>query len=143
MNAFSALLLADSATVVGWTIVAVLTFLLIGLPTILLLVITLATSDEEIERTQRNIVQYNELKKRADVYASGKDIYGILETPLVLAPLAVADDAPARPPIGARVGTERARPRDSVGRDATVHAGARARRPAVQSPAADGAARPA
>jgi hypothetical protein len=132
MNAFSALLIADSATVAGWTIVAVLTFLVIGLPTILLLVVTLATSDEEAERTYRNIAQYVELKERADVYATGKDIYGILETPLVPAPLAVADDAP-----------ERARPSERVGRDATVHAGARSRRPVAPSAAADGAARPA
>jgi hypothetical protein len=70
MTALAALPIADSAAFASWTIVAVLTFLLIGLPTIALLALTLPTSDEEMERTYRNIAQYVELKERARPAAS-------------------------------------------------------------------------
>jgi hypothetical protein len=96
MTALATLPIADSAAFAGWTIVAVLTFLLIGLPTIALLALTLSTSDEEMERQYRNIAQYIELKERADAYAAGKDVYGVLDKTLVLTPLNPVDNVKRR-----------------------------------------------
>ena len=90
---------AASGTVAGWVFTAVLTFLLIGLPLLYLLALTLATDDDAIDRAVRDQVQYGRLKERADAYAFGKDIYGVLDKPLVLEPLAAT--VPAREPATA------------------------------------------
>ena len=101
---------AASGTVAGWVLTAALTFLLIGLPLIYLLLLTFATDDDAIDRAVRDQVQYTRLKERSDAYAFGKDVYGVLDKPLVLEPLR----RPSRPR-----GTSR-RPRSSVGGSATA-----------------------
>jgi hypothetical protein len=105
LNALTSLVIADSGALVGWTITAVVAFLLIGLPALYLLVLTLADDDDAFDRRVRDIEQYVELSRRAHAYAWGKDVYNALEKPPGVAPLAAADavaaprltNAPAAP----------------------------------------------
>jgi hypothetical protein len=91
-------LVAYSGAVAGWTVTALLTLAMIVLPLLYLFALTFMTDDEAIERAVRDEVQYVELEARADAYAYGKDFYGVLATPLEVAPLAATRS-------GARVGT--------------------------------------
>jgi hypothetical protein len=71
---------ASSPGAAGWTIAAVLTLLLI-LPLLFYLLGLILSSDEAaFDRAVGNEVRYVELKARADAYAYGSDIYGVLES---------------------------------------------------------------
>ena len=111
MSFLSALPVAASGMAAGWVIAGGLTFLLIALPLLYLIGLLLATDDDVIDRAVRDQVQYSRLKERADAYAFGKDVYGVLDGPLVLEPLAATavaaapgvETAPAAPrPDGRR-----------------------------------------
>jgi hypothetical protein len=78
MTIIMTLPVASSGAVAGWTITAVLTLLLIGMPLFYLLALTFAIDEEAFDRNVRDQVRYVELKARADAYAYGKDIYGVL-----------------------------------------------------------------
>jgi hypothetical protein len=98
LNDFTSLLvIADSGVVVGWTITALLALLLIGLPTLYLLVASLATDDDAFDRRVRDVEHYRKLSEKAHAYAWGKDVYNVLEEPLALSPLADTNAAPAPP----------------------------------------------
>jgi hypothetical protein len=71
MNAIT-LVVADSGAVVGWTIAAVTTFLLIGAPLMYLFVLTFANEDDSFDRQVRDIAQYVDLRDRAQAYAWSK-----------------------------------------------------------------------
>jgi sensor domain CHASE-containing protein len=79
LNAFTSPLIADSGAITGWTITAVLTFFLIGLPTLYLLVLTLAEDDNAFDRRVRDIEQYLKLSQIAHAYASSKDVHEVLD----------------------------------------------------------------
>jgi hypothetical protein len=87
MTAFMSLLMADSVTIVGLTTVAVLAFLLIGLPALYLLALILGDDDTAFDRRVRDIEQSVRLGQRLHAYESGKDVYSVLEEPLSLVPL--------------------------------------------------------
>jgi hypothetical protein len=87
MTAFMSLLMADSVTIVGLTTVAVLAFLLIGLPALYLLALILGDDDTAFDRRVRDIEQSVRLGQRLHAYESGQDVYSVLEKPLSLAPL--------------------------------------------------------
>jgi hypothetical protein len=78
MNAVT-LVIANSGAVVGWTITAVLTFLLIGVPVLYLFVLTLADDDDAFDRRVRDIELYVEFRNRAQGYARSKNDYNDLE----------------------------------------------------------------
>jgi hypothetical protein len=68
MNAFGTLTLlplADGLGVVGWSVIAILTFLLIGLPTLYAFVLTLAADDRAFDRSVREIEQFVKARARA------------------------------------------------------------------------------
>lgn len=114
MNTFTSLPIAASGALVAWTIVAVLTFLLIGVPLVLLIVLTLASDDDAIDRAVHDMEQFGKLNERAHAYAWGKDVYGVLEKPLVLAPLTSANRTSASaageaPPAPVKRASARAR----------------------------------
>jgi hypothetical protein len=80
MTIIMTLPVASSGAVAGWTITAVLTLLLIGLPLFYLLALTFAIDEEAFDRAVGDQVRYVELKSRADACAYGKDIYGVFAT---------------------------------------------------------------
>ena len=71
--------IGDAAAVGGWATTLVLTFLLIGLPTIYLLVMILATDDDTFDRPVSDIDEYVTVKRRAQGYAPSRDAYAGLE----------------------------------------------------------------
>jgi hypothetical protein len=79
--------MVDSVTIIGLTTVAVLTFLLIGLPALYLLALIVADDDDAFDRRVRDIEQSVKLGQRLHAYESGKDVYAVLEEPLTMAPL--------------------------------------------------------
>jgi hypothetical protein len=68
--AYTSPLIADSGTIVAWTISVLLTLFLIGLPTLYLLVLTLADDANGFDRRVREIEQYVKLTKRLQAHAS-------------------------------------------------------------------------
>jgi hypothetical protein len=62
--AFASLLMVDSVTIIGLTTVAVLTFLLIGLPALYLLALIVADDDDAFDRRVRDIEQSVKLGQR-------------------------------------------------------------------------------
>ncbi len=80
------LLLGARGAAVGWTITALLTFL-IGAPLLYFLALTFLVDDAAVERAVADQVQHNRLKDYAAAYACGNDIYAVLEKPLELAAL--------------------------------------------------------
>jgi hypothetical protein len=73
--------IGEGAAVGGWAATLVLTFLLIGLPTIYLLVVILAADDDAFDRTASDIDEHVKVKRRAQAYAPGRDVYAGLERP--------------------------------------------------------------
>jgi hypothetical protein len=65
----------------GWAITLVLTFLLVGLPTIYLLVMILASDDDAFDRAGSDIQERMEVKRRAQGLAWGRDVDAGLEQP--------------------------------------------------------------
>jgi hypothetical protein len=90
-----------NASIIDWTIPAVLTFLVIGLPTLYLLVLSL-TDDEAFDGRVRDFEPNMKPGKRAQAYASGKDVDDLFGEPLVLSPLAATDGLPESAPKRAR-----------------------------------------
>jgi hypothetical protein len=114
MTIIMTLPVASSGAVAGWTITAVLTLLLIGLPLFYLLALTFAIDEEAFDRAVGDQVRYVELKSRADAYAYGKDIYGVFATsPEPASAPAVA--APPAPTDAASTSRQRLRPRRDRG----------------------------
>ena len=82
-SSFTSVPIGDGAAVGGWAITLVLTFLLIGLPTIYLLVMILATDDDALDRAVSDIEEHVTVKRRAQVSASSWDVDAGLEQPTV------------------------------------------------------------
>ncbi len=80
-SSFTSGSIGDGAAVGGWAITLVLTFLLIGLPTIYLLVMSLATDDDAFDAGVSGIEEHVKVKRRAQGYASGRDVHAGPEQP--------------------------------------------------------------
>ena len=80
-SSFTSGSIGDGAAVGGWAITLVLSFLLIGLPTIYLLVMILATDDDAVDVGVSDIEEHVRVKRRAQGYAAGGDVYAGLEQP--------------------------------------------------------------
>jgi hypothetical protein len=65
VNALTSPLIADSGAIAVWTITALLTCFLIGLPALYLLVLILADDDNGFDRRVREIEQYLKATERA------------------------------------------------------------------------------
>jgi hypothetical protein len=81
IDTFSTMVLADTDLIVAWAISIALTFLLIVVPVLYFAVLTLAMDDETFDRTVSDMEEHTKLKRRAQAYAAGKDVFGVLEQP--------------------------------------------------------------
>jgi hypothetical protein len=97
IDTHSTVVLADTDLILAWAISIVLTFLLIVVPALYLAVLTLAMDDTTFDRTVNDIEEHTKLKRRAQAYSAGKDVFGVLEQPHTLKPLGHRDAA-AIPP---------------------------------------------
>jgi hypothetical protein len=79
-SSFTSGSIGDGAAVGGWAITLVLTFLLIGLPTIYLLVVSLAT-DDAFDLGVSDVEERVRVERRAQGYASGRDVHAGFEQP--------------------------------------------------------------
>jgi hypothetical protein len=79
-SSFTSGSIGDGAAVGGWAITLVLTFLLIGLPTIYLLVVSLAT-DDAFDLGVSDVEERVRVERRAQWYASGRDVHAGFEQP--------------------------------------------------------------
>jgi hypothetical protein len=77
-SSFTFIPIGDGAAV-GWAITLVLAFLLIGLPTIYLLVMILASDDDAFDRSVSDIEERVEVMRRAQGYAWGRDAHAGVE----------------------------------------------------------------
>jgi hypothetical protein len=69
--------IGEGAAVGGWAATLVLTFLLIGLPTIYLLVVIHAADDDAFDRTASDIDEHVKVNRRTQAYAPGRDVYPV------------------------------------------------------------------
>jgi hypothetical protein len=83
MNAFAfpLVVIAYSGAAAGWTITALLTFLLIGPPVLYALALTFASDPDAIDRAVHDVERRLEATNRAFGHAREKDVYDVLEQP--------------------------------------------------------------
>jgi hypothetical protein len=86
IDTLSTVVLADTDLIVAWTISIVLTFLLIVGPALYFAVLTLSMDDTTFDRIVSDMEEHTRLKRRAQVYSAGKDVFGVLEQPDALRP---------------------------------------------------------